>query len=93
MNFTQSIIRAFVLPAILFFAILCTFGQGPSTSTTSHLCSGETVTRVHTKTAKTPRLLSNVAHIWGGNRGVRGATRFDRWSSKRKRINRKFIVR
>jgi len=87
----------YILPALcaltIFFgscAVAC--AQGPTRSTTTHKCSGEVITRVHTKAVKTPRLLGNVTHIWGGNRGFRGATRFDRWSSKRRRVHRKFKV-
>ena len=85
----QRIILCFVLLVLSLGLVLTCDAQ----TRTTHKCSGEVITRSAHVVKKTPRLLGNLTHVWGGNRGVRGATRFDRWSSKRKRINRKFIAR
>lgn len=59
---------------------------------TQHVCSGEVITRSNYVAPKTPHLLGNFFKSWGTNKGVRGATRFDRWSPVRKRTKRNLIV-
>jgi len=84
-----SLMYKYILPFVLLgFSLTC-----DAQTRTTHKCSGEVITRSAHVVKKTPRLLGNLTHIWGGNRGVRGATRFDRWSSNRKRTHRKFIAR
>ena len=76
---------------ILAFAATA-FGQGPSRTTTSNRCSGEVKISVVRKTPKTPRFVGSANYVRPGGRAA-WILPFNRWSNKRKRVSRKFIVR
>jgi len=87
----RDLFRSLFIACVLTLAGATAFGQGP-TRTDVKLCSFENKTTVVRSTPKTPRFVGSANYVRPGGRAA-WILPFNRWSNKRKRVNRKLIVR
>lgn len=88
----RDLFKSLFIACVLTLAGATAFGQGPSRTTTSNRCSGEVKITVVRKTPKTPRFVGSANYVRPGGRAA-WILPFNRWSNKRKRVARKFLVR